>query len=92
VYFHHRSHSAGCFGCRDASGLLLTLLLTGLWLLLLLLLLQESLGTIEATVQAALDAEMPPSCKRTVYLCDDGKDKEKKACVDTLAHSGYCVE
>lgn len=59
---------------------------------LLLLPPQESLGTIEATVQAALDAEMPPSCKRTVYLCDDGKDKEKKAYIETLAHSGYGVE
>jgi hypothetical protein len=53
---------------------------------------QESLGTIEATVQAALDADMPPSCKRTLYLCDDGKDKEKKAYIETLAHSGYSVE
>jgi hypothetical protein len=65
---------------------------TMLLLLLLLLLIQESLGTIEATMQAALDAEMPPSCKRTVYLCDDGKDKDKKVYVETLAHSGYCVQ
>jgi hypothetical protein len=27
-------------------------------------------GTIEAILQAALDADMPPSCKRTLYLCD----------------------
>jgi hypothetical protein len=43
-------------------------------------------------VKAALDADMPPSCKRTLYLCDDGKDKEKKAYIETLAHSGYSVQ
>lgn len=53
--------------------------------------LQESLGTIEHTVTAALDADMPPSCKRTVYLCDDGEDKEKEAWVSTQATAGYSI-
>ncbi len=29
-------------------------------------------------VQAALDAPLPAGCSRTVYLCDDGKNKQKR--------------
>ena len=47
--------------------------------------LQESLGTIQNTVEAALDADLPPGSSRTVYLCDDGKDAEKKAWAATKA-------
>ena len=28
---------------------------------------------MQRTVLAALDADLPASCARTVYLCDDGK-------------------
>ncbi len=28
--------------------------------------------------QAALDAPLPAGCTRTVYLCDDGKNKQKR--------------
>ena len=28
--------------------------------------------------QAALDAPLPAGCSRTVYLCDDGKNKQKR--------------
>lgn len=46
--------------------------------------LQESLGTIQATVGAALAAEVPPGCSRVVYLCDDGKDPEKRKYIEGL--------
>lgn len=46
--------------------------------------LQESLECIKATVGAALAADMPPSCSKVIYLCDDGKDKAKEAYVATL--------
>ena len=29
-------------------------------------------------MQAALDAPLPAGCSRTVYLCDDGKNKQKR--------------
>lgn len=29
-------------------------------------------------LQAALDAPLPAGCTRTVYLCDDGKNKQKR--------------
>lgn len=45
---------------------------------------QESLGTIQATVGAACSAELPPGCSRVVYLCDDGRDPEKAAYVAGL--------
>ena len=31
-----------------------------------------------APAQAALDAPLPAGCSRTVYLCDDGKHKQKR--------------
>lgn len=46
--------------------------------------LQESLDCIKATVGAAVAADMPPSCSKVVYLCDDGKDKEKQAYIASL--------
>ena len=39
---------------------------------------KESLEIVQRTVLAALDAELPGGCERTVYLCDDGKDPEKR--------------
>ncbi len=44
---------------------------------------KEPLDVVKATVQAAYDAPLPHGCTKYVYLCDDGKDPEKKA----LMHS-----
>ncbi|KAK9908885.1 hypothetical protein WJX75_004221 [Coccomyxa subellipsoidea] len=45
---------------------------------------KEELEIIQKTVLAALDATLPAGCARTVYLCDDGKDPEKRAWIGTL--------
>ena len=37
----------------------------------------ESLDIVSTVVLAAADALLPPKCRRTVYLLDDGKDKAK---------------
>ena len=37
-----------------------------------------SLLQIRTTAQAVLSAHLPPGCRRTVYVCDDGKDKYKR--------------
>ena len=34
---------------------------------------REELEIVQRTVLAALDADLPAGCARTVYLCDDGK-------------------
>jgi hypothetical protein len=49
---------------------------------------QEPLSTIQATVGAALAAELPAGCRRLVYLCDDGKDAAKQAYMAGLTHEG----
>ena len=33
---------------------------------------------IRTTAQAVLSAHLPPGCRRTVYVCDDGKDPVKR--------------
>ena len=63
---------------------LLAVLLLLFLLLSLLFVNQESLGVIMATVGAALAADLPPGCKRTLYLCDDGKDPDKKQYIHRL--------
>jgi dihydropteroate synthase len=45
---------------------------------------KEPVAVIRDTLTAALKASLPPGVKRTVYLCDDGKDKEKERLVDGL--------
>lgn len=45
---------------------------------------KEPVAVIQDTLTAALKASLPPGVKRTVYLCDDGKDKEKERLVDGL--------
>ena len=45
---------------------------------------QEPLSTIQATVGAAITAELPPGCTRVIYVCDDGKDPAKEAYIETL--------
>lgn len=36
------------------------------------------LPQIRTTAQAVLAAHLPPGCRRTVYVCDDGKDPVKR--------------
>jgi hypothetical protein len=50
--------------------------------------LQESLGVVRATLEAVLDATLPPGASRTVYLCDDGADPQKRHYVAGIAHLG----
>jgi hypothetical protein len=50
--------------------------------------LQEPLGVIRATLEAVLDAALPPGCSMNVYLCDDGADPVKRAYVAGVAHLG----
>ena len=45
---------------------------------------KEELGIVQRTVLAALAAHLPGSCARTVYLCDDGRDAEKRRWVASL--------
>lgn len=40
------------------------------------------------TIQAATNAPIPYGCSKTIYLCDDGKDREKQAWMKSLG-SGY---
>lgn len=42
---------------------------------------RETPEMIRTTVQAVLAAHIPPGCRRTVYVCDDGKDPVKRAWV-----------
>ena len=39
---------------------------------------KEDLDIVQRTVLAALGADLPAGCERTVYLCDDGKDPGKR--------------
>ena len=39
---------------------------------------KEPLELLQLTVTGALNAAVPKNCRRTVYLCDDGKDPEKQ--------------
>jgi len=52
----------------------------------------EPLETVKGTLLGALNAELPKSTVRTVYLCDDGKDMEKEKLVRELNQQyGDCV-
>lgn len=50
--------------------------------------LQEPLGVLRATLEAVLETAMPPGCTRSVYLCDDGADPQKRTYVATISHLG----
>lgn len=57
----------------------------------------ESLEIVGKTAMAALDAMLPVGCSRTVYICDDGKDAQKRkwsviSSLDLLSHhcNGIC--
>ena len=48
---------------------------------------KESLEIVAKTLTAALAAELPGGCSRTVYLLDDGKQRDKrKWCACSPAH------
>ena len=49
---------------------------------------KESLDIVACTLTAAAAAPLPAGVKRTVYLCDDGKDKAKRAWV-AAAGAGF---
>ncbi len=48
---------------------------------------REPLDVISKTFLAALSAPCPVGCFKSVYLCDDGKDPEKRAFVRGLGRS-----
>ncbi|CAL8466081.1 g5617 [Coccomyxa elongata] len=39
---------------------------------------KESYDIVTRTLEAALIAPLPAGCQRTIYLCDDGKNKQKR--------------
>ena len=39
---------------------------------------KEDIDILRRTLTAAHEAELPKGCQRTIYLCDDGKDPEKR--------------
>jgi cellulose synthase/poly-beta-1,6-N-acetylglucosamine synthase-like glycosyltransferase len=45
---------------------------------------KESLAIVRRTVLAALNARLPDGCSSTVYLCDDGKDLDKRDWISSL--------
>jgi cellulose synthase/poly-beta-1,6-N-acetylglucosamine synthase-like glycosyltransferase len=45
---------------------------------------KEELEICQRTVLAAAAAPLPAGCKRTVYLCDDGRDKAKRDWIRSL--------
>lgn len=45
---------------------------------------KEDLEIVQRTVLAAREADLPAGCARTIYLCDDGKDPDKRAWIATL--------
>ena len=49
---------------------------------------REKLDMVQCTVIAALTADLPAGTTRTVYMCDDGNDPEKRAWAETLAGRG----
>lgn len=39
---------------------------------------REPLELLQLTVTGALEAPVPRHCRKTIYLCDDGRDTEKQ--------------
>ena len=39
---------------------------------------------IQLTIQAAANGPIPGGCSKTIYLCDDGKDREKQEWMKSL--------
>eukprot|EP00803_Ostreobium_quekettii_P008141 evm.model.scf_818.6 EVM.evm.TU.scf_818.6 scf_818:24592-31196(+) len=46
---------------------------------------KEDLEIVQATVMAAIDAELPPNCTKHVYLCDDGRDPAKQTWCEEIS-------
>ncbi len=46
---------------------------------------KEPLEITARTVQAAYNAKLPAGCDLTIYLCDDGKDPQKRKWCARLA-------
>lgn len=45
---------------------------------------KEDIDIVQKTIMAAASAELPRGCHRTLYLCDDGKDPEKRKWIESL--------
>jgi cellulose synthase/poly-beta-1,6-N-acetylglucosamine synthase-like glycosyltransferase len=45
---------------------------------------KEDIDIIKKTIEAAAAATLPAGCGRTIYLCDDGKDPEKRKWMQSL--------
>lgn len=52
---------------------------------------REPLSVVGKTVTAALSAPVPFGCRKTVYVCDDGKDPVKRSFCHALCESGHSV-
>jgi len=52
---------------------------------------KEELEICQRTVLAAASAPLPAGCKRTVYLCDDGRDKAKRDWIRSLGDPSQFV-
>ncbi len=57
---------------------------------------KEDLEIVAKTIQAAYNARLPDNCSRTIYLCDDGKDKRKRKWCATfkilsMLHNPVCM-
>ena len=52
---------------------------------------KEELEICQRTVLAAAAAPLPARCRRTVYLCDDGRDKAKRDWIRSLGDSTQFV-
>ncbi|GMH42143.1 hypothetical protein BSKO_10062 [Bryopsis sp. KO-2023] len=48
---------------------------------------KENLGVLEETVRAAVDADLPPGSKKSVYVVDASGDSSKEAWVENLDRS-----
>jgi endoglucanase len=53
---------------------------------------KESLDIVAKTLEAALAAELPAGCGRTVYLLDDGKQRDKRKWCATVWRDRAWVE
>ena len=52
---------------------------------------KEELEICQRTVLAAAAAPLPAGCRRTVYLCDDGRDKDKRDWIRSLGDPSQFV-
>lgn len=52
---------------------------------------KEPLDIVARTVQAAYNAKLPSGCDVTIYLCDDGKDPQKRKWCALSVHLLLCL-